>query len=166
MSNRWDNCMATETETLEFCNRVREAGGGDVLQELLPSTPQEQNACLIANGLNFDCAVAPFERGPDRREELERENGLEHEPWVMKVINGEDGLGDRIALELNLVVAGVTEEDSWNEWEEPEKEIEILLPERIANVARAFDATLEDDREGVEARETWVNKYNSRGIVL
>jgi hypothetical protein len=39
---------ATLQETLDFANKVREAGGADALDALMPSSPQEPGACLIA----------------------------------------------------------------------------------------------------------------------
>lgn len=51
--------VATEAELLEFANKVRLAGGANVLEALLPSTPSESKKCLIANALNFSCQVRP-----------------------------------------------------------------------------------------------------------
>lgn len=50
---------ATETALLEFANKLRAAGDADPLGALLPSTPGEEKACLIANALNFTSEVRP-----------------------------------------------------------------------------------------------------------
>lgn len=48
---------ATLTEVLDFANRVREAGGANPLDALIPAVPEEPNECLIAKNLNFNCQV-------------------------------------------------------------------------------------------------------------
>lgn len=47
----------TETELLDICNRVREAGGVGQLTALKPGIRRDPRSCLIANNLNFDCVV-------------------------------------------------------------------------------------------------------------
>jgi hypothetical protein len=49
--------FATEAELLEFANKIREAGGANPLDALMPSTPSDSKACLIAQALNFSCVV-------------------------------------------------------------------------------------------------------------
>jgi hypothetical protein len=48
---------ATAEEIIEFVNKARAAGGADVLDALLPSHKGNAYNCLIANALNFSCAV-------------------------------------------------------------------------------------------------------------
>lgn len=56
----------TETASLEtvleFCNDVRDAGGANPLDALLPAVPQDSKKCLIARNLNFSCSVMPEPR--------------------------------------------------------------------------------------------------------
>ncbi len=52
---------ASPEEVLEFCNRVRAAGGADPLPALLPGDPNNPNTCLVARNLNFDCRILPKE---------------------------------------------------------------------------------------------------------
>jgi hypothetical protein len=44
-------------EVIEFANKLREAGGGEVINELMLSKPQDSDSCLIANALNFSSFV-------------------------------------------------------------------------------------------------------------
>jgi hypothetical protein len=53
--------VATEEELIEFANKVRTAGGADVIDALLPSTQTEPAMCLIANALNFSSHISPLE---------------------------------------------------------------------------------------------------------
>lgn len=57
--------VATEAELLEFANKVRAAGGANILDALLPSEPSDPRACLIANALNFSCEVRSIGSWPD-----------------------------------------------------------------------------------------------------
>ena len=119
---------ATIQETLEFCNRVREAGGAEVLDALMPSVPQETNSCLIANNLNFGCAVYGYVG--DKREWKNY--------WVMEIE------GDlELATKINRI-AGVAPspirprsgfKDSW----------EIILPLEIGQVANDFDEFVDSE---------------------
>jgi hypothetical protein len=54
---RQDVPVATEEELLDFANRWRAAGSAEALPALVPSDPVNTESCLIANALNFDCAV-------------------------------------------------------------------------------------------------------------
>jgi hypothetical protein len=112
---------ASLEETLEFCQKVREAGGGAVLDALIPATPQDSNQCLIAKNLNFNCAVACFDQSMR---------------WQMAVDSEE--LRDKIADSLNLekgedVVADENGDSCWL----------LILPEGIGQVAYDFDRSIE-----------------------
>ncbi len=50
---------ASFENTLEFCNKVREAlgGTGATIDALMPAIPNDPNQCLIAKNLNFNCRV-------------------------------------------------------------------------------------------------------------
>ena len=116
--------VATEQELLDFCNRVREAGGANILEELLPSIPGLGRECLIANALNFGCRVWPVRRRPD---------GLFSE-WQMQ-------LPENITSEQAEAIAEAVgspvvwpKPDQWGQ--EPPY---VVLPEHIGNAAHAFD---------------------------
>lgn len=50
---------ATAGAVFDFCQHVRAIGGGDALEALLPSVPNDSSVCLIARNLNFACEVYP-----------------------------------------------------------------------------------------------------------
>lgn len=113
---------ASEHETLEFANAVREAGGGDVIPALLPGSTGNARSCLIANSLNFECSIGPAD-GYARPE-----NG-EFLSWTMALSNAE--VGEKIAKALRLF--GRDPFGTGTEYE-------IILPKHIGNAAHAFDA--------------------------
>lgn len=108
---------ATEEEVLDFCNKVREAGGGESLSALLPGRIGSGSACLIAKSLNFDCEVWPHEL---------KQNG-EFEYWYMHFRRSQKDAGvvNRLAeaLDLEITYAGKA----------------VKLPRLIGNAAHAFD---------------------------
>lgn len=108
---------ATEQETLDFANMVREAGGADLLTGLLPAQPVQNNACLIAKALNFGCSVDGLEAS--------EEHPAEH-IWGMCPDSLSIPEIEALAVTLGLEV----EEDGWT----------IRLPRLIGNVAAAFDS--------------------------
>lgn len=115
---------ATLDELHEFANKVREAGGGNPIDALLPSVPQDSTQCLIAKNLNFNCHV-----------DTTRVYGRSY--WVMWV---EDRvLRDRIARELNKLKVNSTvrllEEGQYG----------VVLPDHIGKVASDFDNVMEID---------------------
>lgn len=148
--------MATEAETLEFCNKVRAAGGGDALGALFESDPGDQMTCLIANGLNFDCCVRPVEDMPDStsREQLMRDAKLVGEPWEMICPSRE--VRDKIAAALGLVKIDREEggDGAWEPLEEDER-FSVVLPDEITLVAETFDDATCD----VESASSWPAKY-------
>jgi len=113
---------ATETELLDFSNRVRQAGGGDALKALFPSTPSKSSACLIANALNFECRVS----GSDLPGTPELTNaGVP--VWFMQLPRE---VATKVAQALDLTVYH-------SEFESQPSEVQ--LPQRIGNTALAFD---------------------------
>lgn len=131
--------MLTEAETIEVCNKVRTAGGGNALKALLPSDPGKGTSCLIANGLNFDCEI---------------DYGL-HEPWGdaltllpgsgrMHLADADADTGRRIADEMgwDIEYSGDT--------------FDLVLPDELAMVAVEFDR----DLESIPKEHRWVAKYN------
>lgn len=122
--------FATKAEVLEFANAVRKAGGGDVIDALFPSTPDDGTACLIANALNFECEV----RGNGwRRGGYESIDQVSSDIWFMHVPNGEVALAIGRKLGLEVIVPP---HDS-----QPYK---VVLPEHIGNAAAAFDRFVDE----------------------
>ena len=123
--------VATEDELLEFCNSVRQAGGAEVLEALLPSTPGVPSECLIARGLNFDCTVGNTVYGMAWNGTGLRDGffipGTDSCFWVMTVHygNSEDSMAKAQEVANAL---GLTQFAN-----------EIALPEHIGNAAEAFD---------------------------
>lgn len=113
--------VATEDELLEFANRIRSAGGGDIIDGLLPSIPGEPEACLIANALNFSCEVSVTD------EPMTAEGG---HVWYMSFTGVDHDKAQAIAdvAEAELHV------DSFS------GTYAVHLPEHIGNAADAFDA--------------------------
>jgi hypothetical protein len=107
---------ASVEEVIEFANDVRSAGGGNLIDGLMPSVPEEPNSCLIANALNFDCEVNSHAGD-----------------WYMEVDDGEIGM--KIADTLALSYYGGEQDDDGFYWEP----FVITLPYGIGCVAEAFD---------------------------
>lgn len=120
---------ASLEDLLEFANKVREAGGGNPLEALIPSIPHDTKKCLIARNLNFNCDV----RGVYQAEEAAlgyKRNDPDHEDvyhlWVMEVESKETR--DKIAEALDLVAVSTVERGHI-----------VVLPPEIGAVARDFD---------------------------
>lgn len=103
---------ATEEDTLAFANKVREAGGGDFLKALLPSVPEDSQACILARAFNFDCVV-DFPSGE----------------WVVSFKDQE--LANKIARSIGKKVKYREHEDH---------KYSVKLPARIGAVADVFDS--------------------------
>jgi hypothetical protein len=104
---------ASVAQIIEFANVVRNAGGGEIISDLMPSYPQDPNSCLIANALNFNCRV----------------DGYSGEDWAMRV--EEEELARKIATAID---SEYHYEGSYS------NEFAIVLPYEIAMVAKAFDS--------------------------
>jgi len=101
---------ASINELLKFANEVRVAGKGEVIDELLMSTPQEAQACIIANALNFDSTVSD-----------------DYGTWGMMI--HDKSVIHNICDDLGLDII----EDDYD------GVVGVELPENIALVAQAFD---------------------------
>lgn len=109
---------ATVDELLKFANEVRIAGGGEVINELMLSEPQNSEGCLIATALNFSSTVND-----------------DYGTWAM---HPEDsGLVSTICSELDL--NPVLEGRDYETGERTGDEVGIELPKDISFVAMAFD---------------------------
>lgn len=122
--------VATEKELLAFANKVRKAGGGDVIKALLPSVPADPSYCLIANALNFQCDVMGG-------------YGPKCNTWAMEIQGTEETkkLVLKIAKKLNLR-AEIDPYTSFNYRTGKRDQYyacAILLPAVIGNCAYAFD---------------------------
>lgn len=148
---------ASFEETLEFCNKVREAGGGELIEELVPGIPGAPRDCLIANSLNFDCRVRPD--GPFATGDYPDMGYEEGEPaWVMTV-------ADHNVIPKISEATGCPAISHYT----------MLLPARIARVANAFDYTISENFGGelgvglrykqlAEEFLPYITEYNRRRI--
>lgn len=113
--------MISEQETLEFCNKVREAGGGVILDDLLPGIPSVSQECLIAQNLNFDCEVLPVGAGDDYdRWQMHISGFLDNPDWKEIARN--------ISEKMDMPIEHTTD-----------RKISLKLPPELAKVAHEFD---------------------------
>ena len=148
---------ASLPELLEFANAVREAGGGNPLDALMPAVPEDAHQCLIARNLNFNCQV----RGADG---VLFKNGnvvnQDNDTWIMYI--EDEKIVRAVAKKLNLKKVY---HEGWNskkqEWEpDTSRPVGVLLPRRIGRIAYEFDNALDSidydgfDHEGCE-KWTW-----------
>lgn len=142
-SNKTDSyrtiTFATKEELLDFVNQIREAGGADILDALLPGVPMQSYSCLIARGLNFKCSV-----GGDKssyRNIPHPDDPQNSYMWYMSICGSHSEtkrIGDAICNKLNL--NGVYREFSADVSEYIiVSEYMIELPLHIGNAAYAFD---------------------------
>lgn len=109
---------ATVDELLKFANEVRIAGGGEVINELMLSEPQNSEGCLIATALNFSSTVND-----------------DYGTWAM---HPEDtSLVSVICDELGL--DSVAEGRNYDTGEPIGEGVGVELPKDISFVAMAFD---------------------------
>jgi hypothetical protein len=106
---------------LKFANAVREAGGGNPLDALMPSVPQDPKRCLIAKNLNFNCEVVGH---PDDNRVVVGNR------WIM--ITTRD-IRDKIAAKLGLKPIDYRDEDT------SRMRYGVVLPRDIGQVASDFD---------------------------
>lgn len=118
-----DTQRATFDQLLAFANKVREAGGGNPLDALMPSVPQDASQCLIARNLNFNCEVSGADR--DGR-------------WYMNIEDPAtvEAIAEKLDLEIRYG-------HQWIEGQYTEVARSLLLPVEIGNVARDFDEAQE-----------------------
>lgn len=119
--------IASEQEVIDFANKVREAGGGDLIEALMPSYPSDPNTCLIANALNFECKINGWRAANVEAEEILDRDILPYKAvdgflWSMSVET--DDLAEKIAAALDLPYI-----DNGR----------VILPGEIASVATKFD---------------------------
>lgn len=137
-----DADVASFDETLEFCNKVRKAGGGDLLSALMPGIPEDDKHCLIAKNLNFDCTVTcmTFE-----------ESGW---GWGMATDSKEEMV--KISKELDLSLELPVGETYTSKVTPPLQEW-IVLPHEIGLVAEFFDRW-SDNPEDYKEFEPYVHE--------
>lgn len=126
--------VADKTEILEFCNKVREIGGAEVLSALMPSTPNDSRACLVANNLNFNCIVVPKtnEKLEGSIPDVDTEVG---EQWYM--IIKDHSVLNKVSETLGLEVGCPYTYDF--ETESMRYSPGLKLPKHIGNAAYLFD---------------------------
>lgn len=146
---------ASMKEVLEFCTKVREAGGGNPLEALMPGIPEDAKSCLIARNLNFECIVGCLyaENGETVSDvnairTANEERARKHSgAWFMTLEDKETR--DRIAASLELQSVNLFCRKRFPS--DPKTHFySVLLPLEIGNVAANFDsvgAMLENERE-------------------
>lgn len=107
--------VASLSELKRFCNRVRRAGGGKEIKDLMPGYPGNANECLIAKNLNFNCAVRPAPGETARGE------------WRMYI--SDSTTAEKIAKTAKLQFIKARYPNA----------AAVVLPARISAVARGFD---------------------------
>jgi hypothetical protein len=126
---------ATLEEVHQFANAVREAGGGNPIDALMPAVPVSGQECLIAKNLNFNCSVFQIEHLLSAR-------------WAM-ILDDKD-TRDRIATSLDLASVDIDNTIQENGFYgdnipyfdhkyHPESCWAIILPAEIGAVAHEFD---------------------------
>lgn len=141
--------VATEEELLAFANSIRQAGGANVLEALLPSTPSDSSECLIANALNFGCQVGTASGfGVVKHDSAEARFPSRAERWIMQL---PENLTDEQRVALDGVEGVVLHEVTVfpNEPHYKEHFYYLALPESIGNAAAAFDAEVAFDNLNV-----------------
>lgn len=159
---------ASLEELKDFCNKVREAGGAELLDELLPALPTDATACLIAKALNFDSTVGGATS--DHKDPSGRPL------WAMTPPTEEIAkrISEALGLPLDYAEAYTrTDDERWkgyydqeDKWfatgsvgDAPErpKTAGVLLPVEIGNIARAYDAWWDSRLHCIteEQREKW-----------
>lgn len=117
-NNHYKHTYATEAELLDFANKVREAGGGNPIEALFPSTVGNSSACLIANALNFDCQV----------------DAVHEDVWTMTIADGPN------EAERHRRIRAIAEATGCKIWYvSADDPAGIFLPPKIGNAAHAFD---------------------------
>lgn len=135
---------ATLTELENFANQVRRAGGGNPIDALLPSVPEDINQCLIARNLNFNCSVGGSTPCPDKY------NGgrdWPNEAWFMQVDS------ERLARDIARGTGMRRFESNGEHF--------LRLPAKFGQLAQDFDRvegiahSLEKDAEGSTMKQAW-----------
>lgn len=151
--------FAEEGEVLAFANKLREAGDADPIGALMPSTPGNSQACLIANALNFQSQVTLlYESFPS----YGVNNGGDEGSWIMAFPENMDEdrireIAEAVGCEtITVWKAGNSaayinkpKGDGHFLLDPYERRLVIKLPRLIGNAAHAFDRKL-----------GWTTKYN------
>lgn len=135
---------ATETELLEFTRKLREAGGVDTLDALLPSQAHIPTQCLIANAVNFSSSVQPVARGQGINPY--KFSTFPSGAWQWFMIPGDVDVATLAAAVDCEVVSVFYSNMFYSQHRMPgiagelaAERLALPLPEKIGNTARAFD---------------------------
>jgi hypothetical protein len=149
---------APPAEVLDFCNRVRAAGGAKALDALMPGVPSDSSSCLIARNLNFQCEVQPCHSHISKKNQPVAAAYSDNEAmWFMRV--EDEKTRHRIARELDLPLMQFQGTPCLKPSDEaggaavwkfvgPPYEA-ILLPREIGRTAAAFDADQYDELQAL-----------------
>lgn len=116
---------ATLDELLTFANEIREAGGGNPIDAIMPAIPMDSQQCLIAKNLNFNCKVSGSNEGSG---------------WTMWFADDKE-LRDKISEKISLVP-----DYRWNP-EDDCHDFGVILPDEIGQIAADFDSLFRDVRD-------------------
>lgn len=137
---------ASLAELTKFANKVREAGGGNPLDALMPAVPGNSERCLIAKNLNFNCFVdSPYDDGW----------------WYMSV--EDENIAKQIGEALGLPVNEAPFED--RRYAESDQWM-IRLPDEIGRVAYDFDRAGEMVSAVTMAHYRWENDLGDEDKAL
>lgn len=128
--------MLSEREVLEFCNKVRKAGGADMLDSLLPGIPHDGRACLIANNLNFDCQITPEEGIP--------QGHTNKDAWLMMLTSLPSGSRLEDDPDMGELAIKISEATGMMVKEASQNFASLRLDPDMAEVACQFDLTWEE----------------------
>lgn len=128
--------FASKEELLAYANRIRQAGGADALDALLPAKAGDAKRCLIARALNFGCTVGAL---------TDEEYTDGSYVWYMETPDADTTR--RLACAMRARTLWITDLDHKVSDEYPSRgpspargdRLVMLLPKRIGNAAHAFD---------------------------
>ena len=138
---------ASFDELLAFANQVRELGGGESLNALMPAVPMDMKQCLIAKNLNFRCqvfAVSNFDEPEYRAIEVcecsnDECDSSQGSVWGMYFTDPE--LRDTIATGMGLPTQDVSPESMLKDFyvKNSPSLYAMILPAAIGKCAADFD---------------------------
>lgn len=130
--------VATERELLNFANKIRKAGGADILDSLLPSIREDSMSCLVATAVNFQSEVIPWMPAKEPHRVLNKYWRDGSEKWLMIPQRGNQDDCNKLARELAKKLKLRLLRQSLG-GKPVEYAYGVLLPKHISNAAQAFD---------------------------
>lgn len=146
--------VATLEEAKQFCNNVREAGGVDALDDLLPAIPEDPSQCLIAINVNFDSQVNIY--GTNKKGEYDQLGYDQSESvWKMET-DGESAklISEKLGLPITITT---------NRYDEGETH-RVALPAKIGRLAQEYDRWAAAEIEDVDPDSPFANYVNEETV--